>query len=528
MIDEYENNNINNENGENGENEANVESGSYSLGKDDVVDGRVEFTQSGSETGANTSANTEANAGVNANTDTGRDANPNANYYGASNAGGYGARPEYEYGYDSRSGSYSYQSAPTDKKQKKEKKHHGGLIAAICICLVLSCGLGGVAGFLAASYAKGGSESGSTDNGQTNVPSASTVVEKYTTTIENMAQNQSSSITAAVAAAHPSVVTINTYYNEENEKVNQYSSAGSGVIWTADGYIVTCNHVIEGANIIKVTLEDGTTYAADVVGTDSKTDVAVLKITPSDGAALTPAVTRGTELVLGETVIAIGNPLGVLGGTVTTGILSALERNITVEGQSMTLLQTDAAINSGNSGGGLFDINGSLIGIVNAKSTGTSVEGIGFAIPISTVKQVADELVANGYVTGRPQLGLSLVTVTSDNYNYIFSAGYYPELEQYATKTKRDSWGFSRKTVVTGVYVIDASSVAKYADGSEEFKYGDKILYVGDTEVTEFADVKSVLSNYSAGDTISVTVLREQSTTIIIKVILGQSGASKN
>ncbi len=523
MIDEYENNNINTENGEN---KPNAESGSYSLGKDDVVEGRVEFTQNGSESGANTSANTETNEG----TDTNANANTstNANYYGASSAGGFGARSEYEYGYDSRSGSYSYRDAPSGKKAKKEKKHHGGLIAAICICLVLSCGLGGVAGFLAASYAKSGSENKNSDNSQTETPSASTVVEKYTTTIENMAENQSSSITAAVAAAHPSVVTINTYLNEENEKVNQYTSAGSGVIWTADGYVVTCNHVIEDGNIIKVTLEDGTTYAADVVGTDSKTDVAVLKITPSDGVTLTPVVARGTDLVLGETVIAIGNPLGVLGGTVTTGILSALERNITVEGQSMTLLQTDASINPGNSGGGLFDINGSLIGIVNAKSTGTSVEGIGFAIPITTVKQVADELVANGYVTGRPQLGLSLVTVTSDNYNYIFSAGYYPELEQYATKTKRDSWGFSRKTVVTGVYVIDASSVAGYADGSEEFKYGDKILYVGDTEVSEFADVKSVLSNYSAGDTISVTVLREQSTTIIIKVVLGQSGASNN
>lgn len=436
-------------------------------------------------------------------------------------------RPEYEYGFDSRSGTYSYSgsNAGSESKKKKSGKGRGALVAALCICLVLSCGLGGVAGFLAASFAKNIGVGGSS-GGETPTPSAT--VEKYTTIIENTATNQETAVSKAAAAAHPSVVIINVYASEEYEKVGQPSGSGSGVIWTVDGYIVTCNHVVENANLIKVTLSDGSVYSADVVGTDSKTDIAVLRITPAAGTTLTPAVIRASDLVLAETVIAIGNPLGVLGGTVTTGILSALERTITVEGQSMTLLQIDAAINSGNSGGGLFDINGSLIGIVNAKSVGTNVEGIGFAIPITTVKEIANELISKGYVTGRPLLGVSVVNVTSENYSYIFSAGYYPELEKYATKTVRDGWGMTRKTVVPGVYVVDCSLVSGYESGSDSLMYGDKLLYVGETEVSGLTDVKSALSDYKAGETISVTVLRNQTTTIIVKIILGQAGEKKN
>lgn len=447
-----------------------------------------------------------------------------------------GGGHEYEYGFDSRSGKYSY-STPNPEPQrseyyapsggKKKGKKRGGKIAIISIacalCLVLSCGLGGVAGYLAGAHAGLGSQNGGgASAAKPQEPSAT--VQNYTTVIENNATNQSSALTKAAEAAHSSVVIIDVYSSEDYEKINQPEGSGSGVIWTSDGYIVTCNHVVEGASIVKVTLEDGSVYPAEIIGTDSKTDIAVIKI--SSTTTLTPTIVRGTDLILAESVIAIGNPLGVLGGTVTSGIISSLERTITVEGQSMTLLQTDAAINSGNSGGGLFDINGSLVGIVNAKSTGSTVEGIGYAIPIGTVKTVANELIEHGYVTGRPQLGITVVGVTAQNYSYLFSAGYYPELEQYATKTQKDGWGITRRTVVPGVYIVDTTLVGGYAEGSDTLLFGDKILYVGQTEISDSTDVKSALAEYSAGDTISVTVLREQKTTVIINVILGQAGAT--
>lgn len=446
-----------------------------------------------------------------------------------------GGGHEYEYGFDSRSGKYSYstpESQPSgyhtpNSDKKKSGKKNGGKIAIISIacalCLVLSCGLGGVAGYFAGAYAGLGSQNGGGASAANPQPPSATV-QNYTTVIENNATNQSSALTKAAEAAHSSVVIIDIYSSEDYEKINQPEGSGSGVIWTSDGYIVTCNHVVEGASIVKVTLEDGSVYPAEIIGTDSKTDIAVIKI--SSTTTLTPTIVRGTDLILAESVIAIGNPLGVLGGTVTSGIISSLERTITVEGQSMTLLQTDAAINSGNSGGGLFDINGSLVGIVNAKSTGSTVEGIGYAIPIGTVKTVANELIEHGYVTGRPQLGITVVGVTTQNYSYLFGAGYYPELEQYATKTQKDGWGITRRTVVPGVYIVDTSLVGGYAEGSDTLLFGDKILYVGQTEISESTDVKSALSEYSAGDTISVTVLRDQKTTVIINVILGQAGAT--
>ena len=182
--------------------------------------------------------------------------------------------------------------------------------------------------------------------------------------------------------------------------------SGSGVIVTSDGYIVTNNHVVEGADAIKVHLEDGTEYPATLIGTDSYTDLAVIKI---DATGL-PAATLGNsgDMLVCDTVYAIGNPLGVLASSVSEGIISGLDRVIEIEGQEMTLMQTTAAVNPGNSGGGLFNSKGELIGIVNAKSSGTDVEGLGFAIPIDSAKQIIMDLIDLGYVSGRPYLGISM------------------------------------------------------------------------------------------------------------------------
>ncbi|MDE6401492.1 MAG: trypsin-like peptidase domain-containing protein [Clostridiales bacterium] len=190
------------------------------------------------------------------------------------------------------------------------------------------------------------------------------------------------------------------------------SGAGSGVIVAHDEafetyYIVTNNHVIDGANEIKVTLHSGEMYTAALVATDARDDIAVVSI--KETSTLNVAIWGNSDsLQIGEDLIAIGNPLGSLGGTVTKGILSATKRFIPVGDYTMELLQTDTAINPGNSGGGLFNMRGNLIGIVNAKTTDEEVEGICFAIPSNTAKAIFEDLVENGVVIGRATIGVEV------------------------------------------------------------------------------------------------------------------------
>ncbi|MBQ8381770.1 MAG: trypsin-like peptidase domain-containing protein [Clostridia bacterium] len=423
-------------------------------------------------------------------------------------------RHEYEVSYDSASGRYTYTYTEAKPAPVPPPKKGGGLKTTLILCLaiVLSLLMGIVGGAIGAASA-----TPSDENTNLNAPVVTETVVKI-----NNAEIGTTSVMQAAAEAVNSVVVIDTFTSQAAANAGEQSGAGSGVIWTADGYIVTCNHVVDGYSIIRVTLADGSTFFADVVGTDSRTDLAVLKI----AATGLPAVTaRGSELELAETVIAIGNPLGVLSNTVSTGILSCLTRDITVEGQAMSLIQIDAAVNHGNSGGGLFDVNGSLIGIVNAKSTGDSVEGIGFAIPINTVLEVANQLIEVGYVAGRPRLGITVVTVNQSNSSYVFDDEYYPKLKDYATSTYQDIWGREHTQVIAGVYIYDTSLVAGYAEGSEELQFGDRILFVGNVEITANSDVLSALSSYNAGDTIQITVQRNHSTTIVVNLILGQQGA---
>lgn len=189
-----------------------------------------------------------------------------------------------------------------------------------------------------------------------------------------------------------SVVEISTETVTTGNRIRQYVSegAGSGVIISSDGYIATNKHVIEGASKIIVRLRSGEEYSAELIGSDSKTDIAVLKIS-AEGLEAAVYGDSGS-LITGELAVAIGNPLGELGGTVTEGIISALNRTITIDDEEMSLLQTSAAINPGNSGGGLFNNQAQLIGIVNAKSSGSDVEGLGFAIPINSVKDVMEQI----------------------------------------------------------------------------------------------------------------------------------------
>lgn len=291
------------------------------------------------------------------------------------------------------------------------------------------------------------------------------------------------SVAQIADAASQSVVEITTESVQRNMFVGQYVSegAGSGVVISKDGYIVTNNHVIDGASKITVRLKDGKEYQGKLIGHDAQTDLAVVKI---EGAQLTP-VTYGDSdsLIVGDTAVAIGNPLGSLGGTVTNGIISATDRQIELENQVMTLLQTNAAINPGNSGGGLFNDKGELIGIVVAKSAGSNVEGLGFAIPVNVVKNVVQSIMDVGYVQGRPVLGISAVDVNS------------PQLANY--------YGVNRQ----GVYIAQLTKGTKAEKSG--LKVGDCILAVNDSQVTSMADLTSILKTHAVGDKVKVTVSRE-------------------
>lgn len=280
-----------------------------------------------------------------------------------------------------------------------------------------------------------------------------------------------------VDEASPSVVEVYTETKQVSNRFQDYvtEGAGSGVILTENGYIVTNHHVIDGASTIKVRLSSGQSYTASLTGTDEKTDLAVLKI---DASGLTAATLADSSTVrVGDFVIAIGNPLGELGGTVTNGIISAKDREITIDGESMTLLQTSAAVNPGNSGGGLFNLDGELVGVVNAKSSGEDIEGLAFAIPANTVKEITQELIQYGYVTGRPQLGISVAQITKPGMGW---QTYYSTPGLYITQSPADNG----------------------------LKAGDRIIQIDGTTINNAADVSTVLDRHSVGDVVGVVVSR--------------------
>ena len=259
------------------------------------------------------------------------------------------------------------------------------------------------------------------------------------------------------------------------------TGAGSGVIISSEGYILTCNHVVEGASSVKVTLRNENVYDAVLVGSDEASDLAVLKIT-ADEPLIYVDQGHSADLVAGEQVVAIGNPLGLLGGSVTVGFISATERKVELgDGSKMTLIQTDAAINSGNSGGGLFNLAGELIGIVNAKYSASGVEGLAFAIPIDSAYPVQLDLMQYGYVRGVIDHGLTLLDITQEN---LAQYHYY--------------YGISK----IGVYVVES----KYAP---ELKNSDCILSVNGVEVKTTADVKAVLAECKVGDVITIVAERK-------------------
>lgn len=279
--------------------------------------------------------------------------------------------------------------------------------------------------------------------------------------------------------ASPSVVSIVTEATSYDKYYGTYveSGAGSGVLFYADAtytYIITNNHVVEGCTRVRVFTNDPNCegYDAEVLGTDWTTDIAVCRIAKTGLTVAT--VGNSTELRLGQEVAAIGNPLGKLGGTVTDGIIGCLARPIAVEGVSMTLIQHSAGVSPGNSGGGLFNLYGQLIGIVNAKSSGTGVEDIGFAIPIDLALDRAVQIVNRGYVSGTPYLGLA-----------------FSQTSQYGP--------------VVAEYYYNAELSALNQD---TIAAGDILQKLGGVTVTDTADLRAILCAVEIGDTLVAELLR--------------------
>ncbi len=289
----------------------------------------------------------------------------------------------------------------------------------------------------------------------------------------------------AIAKAYDSVVEINAEVLQSGfyffGGTTKGTSAGSGVIISEDGYIVTNHHVISGAieNSIAIKLSSGEKYIAEVIGADEKSDLALLKIDANNLPYSSFA--DSSELVLGQDAIAIGNPLG-LGITCSNGIVSALEKEIKINDVYLSVLQTNAAVNAGNSGGGLFDINGNLIGIVNAKtnsSYSSSVEGMGYAIPSNKVVKIVQDLKENGYVKDRPALGI------------------------YASRYS---------TNVEGVYITDV--IENSSADKAGLQTGDIITAINEDSITSFADLSKVLEKYEIGDEIMIKAIRNGEETI--------------
>lgn len=368
--------------------------------------------------------------------------------------------------------SYRVEPAPEPKK----KSRLGVKVTALCLSCALVGGLvgGGVTALM------GGSTTGSTTlyEGE----HAPTIV-----TVSNVHQNEPLTAAQIYATYVNSTVGITTELVATNLWGQQVATAaaGSGFVISSDGYIVTNYHVIEDATSIKASFADGKTYDATLVGGDKNQDIAVLKI---DAEGLTPVRLGDSDnLVVGEQVVAIGNPLGELTYSMTAGIVSALDRNVTMsDGRRMNYIQTDTAINSGNSGGALFNMYGEVIGIVSAKlsssgsSSSASVEGLGFAIPYNDVGGMIQDIIQYGYVTGRPYLGIIGQSVSGEAVRYGAPAGTY----------------------IMGV--VEESAAAKAG-----IQKGDVIVKVDEDEIASMDDLQNAQSGYKAGDTAQFTIIRE-------------------
>lgn len=344
----------------------------------------------------------------------------------------------------------------------------------------------------------------------TNSPTAITTNIVNSNRENNNSLYTQTSLASVVEKTANSVVEITQYATTQSFYSNSSSLTpqgnGSGVIISKDGYILTNNHVISGAEKITIRLRSGDEYEAKLIGKDAKTDIAIIKVEATD--LPTASIADSSKTLVGDFVMAIGNPLGKLGGTVTYGFVSALEREINLDSSTKNLMQFDAAVNPGNSGGGLFNVYGELIGVVSAKSTGYDVEGLGFAIPINDVKQVIDDILEHGYATNRPYLGVSLdnsaYTTGGNPFGGSIFDMFYTQI-QYGAK----------------IVSVEENSPADKGG----LKSNDIIVSIGGKVITSASDATSEVQNYNVGDEVEIGIIRENRTytkKIILEEYKGQ------
>lgn len=435
--------------------------------------------------GANT-ANTARTdySSYNSGSTSGQNPQQDSNGYTSSFSGGNGNNGGYN--------GYSYSSAPQQPPVPQKKKGSKVLLRVLACVGVAALGFGGgLGGAVVASRA-----------GLTGNQVVVQQVERSTdATAAGSTDGTSMSVQQIASVVSPSVVAITTEQMSSSQTwfggYYVQSGAGSGVIISQDGYILTCAHVVSGATSVKVQLNGSDeSYDATVVGQDSTSDIAVLKI---DATGLTPAVIGDSDaLAVGEVAVAVGNPLGTLSNTVTDGIVSALNRQVTVQDNDMTLIQTDASISPGNSGGGLFNANGELIGIVNAKSSSSDAEGLGFAIPINTAMEMAKQMIEKGYVA-RPAMGVTVITINDAQTAMQYGVSNY------------------------GVYIYQIASGSGAEKGG--LKLGDRIISIDDVAVSSASDVQKYCQSKEVGDTVTLQVERDGKV-ISCEVTLGESTQS--
>ena len=386
---------------------------------------------------------------------------------------------------------YQYTVSQTPQAPKKKQHRGGAWVVALALCFAI---LGGAIG--------GGTVWLLTHNNTTSAGGSSSTTtiqqgrhENVTVDINEIETGKLMTAAEVYAKNVNSTVGIQTSITSTNLWGQQTTSAasGSGFILTADGYIVTNYHVIQNANSVTVSTYGGASYNAKIVGYDESNDLAVLKI---EATGLSPVVLGSSEkLNVGDTVLAIGNPLGELTFSLTTGVVSALNREVTFSGGTvMDLLQTDCAINSGNSGGALFNLYGEVVGITNAKysgssSSGASIDNIAFAIPIDSVRAIVESIIEKGYYA-KPVIGVSVTDVDENSRQLGIPAG---------------AW----------VKEVTAGGAAEAAG----IQANDVITAINGTEISGVSDLKRILAKASAGDELSLVIWRKnQSLTLTVVV----------
>lgn len=383
------------------------------------------------------------------------------------------------------------QAESSSEKPAGKKRSKGFRTVAFIIGIVLIAGAFGFGGAMLYDHVSG------SDGGNNISRSDGYTLEDATGTKMTIAEIADKNADAVVEIRTESVVT--------DSWIGQYvtEGAGSGVIIDSSGYIMTNYHVIEGASSVKVKLHNGEEYKAEIIGGDAANDVAVIKIKADDLTAVTYG--NSDQLTVGEIAVAIGNPLGELGGTVTYGIISATDREVTVDGQKMTLLQTDASINPGNSGGGLFNGYGQLVGLVCAKSSGSDVEGLGFAIPVNTAAEIAQQIIDKGGDVSTGKVGEAVIGINVIN---------------ITTKEQMRQYGLDSM----GVYITGITSSNAQEAG---LQIGDRIAKFEKTKISDYDDLAGALSKHAPGDEVSITVERDGKN-ITVKAVLAKASAGEN